>query len=131
MLEVSDARLHAIEAELRLLSIETYTNAVSVLLRVFLELTADWYIEDRQLATQATQLGGKLNAVTDDLVNHQKLTSDEAKAARRAAQRGTFLAPSVTQMHQWIHNKDMFPGPADLRSEWDGLQPWFMGVWAP
>jgi len=130
-LEVSDPRLHAIETELRQLSIGTYTNAVSVLLRVFLELSADWYIEDRQLATQATQLGGKLNAVTEDLVNRQTLTSDEAKAARRAAQRGTFLAPSVTQMHQWIHNKDMFPGPADLRSEWDGLQPWFMAVWAP
>ena len=131
VLDVSDARLHAIETELRHLNIETYTNAVSVLLRVFLELTADWYIEDRQLATQATRLGGKLNAATDDLVKRQKLTSDEAKAARRAAQRGTFLAPSVTQLHQWIHNKDMFPGPADLRSEWDGLQPWFMAVWAP
>ncbi len=131
LLEVSDARLHAIETELRYLSIETYTNAVSVLLRVFLELTTDWYIENRQLATQVTQLGGKLNAVTDDLVTRQKLTGDEAKPARRAAQRGTFLAPSVTQMHQWIHNKDMFPGPADLRSEWDGLQSWFMAVWPP
>jgi len=104
---------------------------VSVLLRVFLELSIDWYIGDRGLGVRPeAALAAKLNAVTDDLVRHQKLTDSQAKPARRAAQRNTFLGPSLTQMHQWIHNPYMFPGPADLRSEWDGLQSWFVAVWA-
>lgn len=130
-LNVADPRLRDIERELRHLSLESHPNAVSVLLRVFLELSADWYIDAQGLAVQeSASLGAKLKEVVDHLVQRRKLTAKQAKPARRAAQRDTFLGPSVTQMHQWIHNQYMFPGPSDLRSEWDGLQPWFMAVWS-
>ena len=133
-LNVTDLRLQEIERELRHLDLEKYPNAISVLMRVFLELSADWYadwyIENSKLQLPAqAKLGSKLTKVTDDLVCRKKLTKKQFTAARRAAQKGTFLGPSITQMHEWIHNQHMFPSPADLRSEWNGLQPWFVAVW--
>jgi hypothetical protein len=132
VLQIHDARIHQIETELRRLKLEDYPNAVSVLFRVFLELSVDAYIGRVPLATpDKAALGTKLEAVTSDLVTHKKLTGQQAKPVRAAAQKNRFLAPSVTTMHQWVHNQYMFPGPSDLRADWDNLQPWFVAVWSP
>lgn len=130
---VDPQRLRDIERELRLLSLENHTNAVSVLFRVFMELSADAYIGAHTLVVQGGEmapLGTKLNVVTIDLVARKKLTGQQAKPMRRAAQANSYLGPSHTTMHQWVHNPYMIPGPSDLRSDWDSLQSWFVAVWS-
>ena len=127
---VTDTRLGEIERELRKLRLETFANAVSVLFRVFLELSADCFVDQYSLPVSTDQpLSAKLHTVTNHLVKHNKLNEQEAKPARRAAQTDSFLGPSVTVMHNYVHNQHMFPGPADLRATWNDLQPWFMAVW--
>ncbi|MGD0205328.1 MAG: hypothetical protein ABSB57_02660 [Dehalococcoidia bacterium] len=131
VLEVSDPRCRQIGKELRRLSLKDYPNAVSVLLRVFIELGADAYIEMENLPTASrSSLRSKLRAVMDALILQQKLTKQQAQAVRRVLQRDSFLAPSIDLMHSYIHNQYVFPTPSDLRAEWDNLQPFVIAMWA-
>ena len=131
VLNVTDSRLRDIEQELRKLSVDSFPNAVSVMFRVFLELSADCYVEHAGLSTSVdAKLGTKLLEVTSHLASHKKLTRQQATPVRRAAQADSYLAPSVTVLHQYVHNPHMFPSPNELRIGWDNLQPWFIAVWS-
>jgi len=133
VLHISEPRLRDIERELRLLSLDHHTNAVSVLFRVFIELGVDSYIERLKLTGTSldAKLTKKLDDVTNDLVSRQQLTKQQARAVRRASAKDSFLAPSIAQMNNYIHNPYVFPAPGDLRASWDSLQPFLIAIWAP
>ena len=131
VLSIDQARIDSIYRELKKLKIEEFTNAVSVLFRVFLELSVDAYITAEQLGThENAKLGTRLLEVAQHLKTQDKLGNKQLKPVRRAAQRDSFLGSTVTTMNQYVHNEHFQPAPGDLRATWDNLQPFIKAIWS-
>ncbi len=132
VLNITDQRVTEIALELRKLKLDDYKNAISVLFRVFIELSADSYVQQMQLPTSVNAgLAKKLQDVAHDLVKRKKLTSQQAKPVNKACSAAGLLAPSVELMHEYVHNQYIFPESGDLRAHWDSLQPFVIAIWAP
>lgn len=133
ILSIAVARIQEIETELRKLSLEDHPNAVGVLFRVFIELCLDAYLETHTVGTLTSDSGlnKKLEGIAGDLEQRKKLNHQQAKVVRRAAQSDSFLAPSMTVLHQYVHNQHFFPAPSDLRAHWNSLQPFIAALWTP
>lgn len=127
-------RLNAIYNELLTLSSETFPNAGSVLLRVFLELSIDDYIDRHKLMAPAqkstTVLAKRMKAVAADLESNGKIDKQLKRAVERVADAHHTLAASVTAFHQYVHNPYVHPKPSELRTSWDELQPFLEAVLA-
>jgi hypothetical protein len=126
-------RLAGIEREFRNLSLETHTNAVSVLFRVFVELSCDAYLTDVGVNTTVTidsKLSTKLLDIASDLVSRNQLTEQQARPVRIAAEKDKYLAASVSVMNEYVHSPWIFPSPGDLRAGWDNLQLFFIALWS-
>lgn len=134
VLDVTDPRVEAIVHELRKkLNLNDHPNAISVLFRVFVELSTDVYTDQHKLkgVHENSKLGHKIAAVATDLESKSKLSAQRAKAVRKAAaDQESFLAPSLGLLHQYVHNQYIFPKPKELRDHWDQLQAFFCAVWS-
>lgn len=130
ILQVANPRVKEIEFELRGLSIEQYTNSVSVMMRVFIELSVDEYIKVNQVGIANDKLRTKMQAAVQDLVTQNKLTAQQARPVRQASQRNSLLAASVDTMNCYVHNQHVFPQPSDLRACWNSIQPFIQAIWS-
>jgi hypothetical protein len=130
-LAIPAGRLKDIETELsRKLSLESHPNAISVLFRVFLELSVDLYNQKNlPSVSEAGALRVKTLAAVNDLIARKKLTKKQAHPVLTACEKDTFLAASVVMMNQYVHNPFVFPAPDDLRAHWDGFQPFVAALW--
>jgi hypothetical protein len=136
-LDVTDPKIAAIVGELKKLKVDTFPNAVSVLLRVFLELSTDHYMNENGLPTYVTDRNrGKveksLRAKVDEVINH--LVNGGAKKGdfdgiRRAL--GDKQSPlSIRLLQGYVHNLFVIPRSRDLLATWDEARPYFERIWA-
>ena len=130
VLRIGNPRIRSVTNELRKLRVTSTPNAVGVLLRVFIELSLDEFAVRENLSiSQDSSLRNKLQRVTTHLVQSGRLSEQQARPVRRAAQRDSFLSPSITVMNDWVHNQYASPEADVLRTYWDNLQPFIQSIW--
>jgi len=129
-LTITHARITRIFNELKALDVETYPNAVAVLMRVFIELSTDCYISTHALTNVNvdSKFRQKIEAVAGDLETKKILTKHELRAARQMAS-GNMENSSIKTFHAYVHNKDLTPSATDLKTAWDDLWLFIEGMW--
>ena len=129
-LPISHPRLLKIFKELKALSVKDFANAVAVLFRTFVELSADYYIVSKGISkvNVDSQLGKKIEAIADDMKKKGIMTDHELRPIRQMTS-----SPSQTQsvrtFHSYVHNLDVTPVADDLKSAWDDIWKFIENMW--
>jgi hypothetical protein len=131
--EVRGAKLKNIFVELRRLTLEDFANAVSVLFRVFVELSVDELLSRERLMQNEQQrrnskLRHKVTAAVVHLKEKGRLTADQATAAARVVN-DQIIAGSIQTLHDYVHSRHHAASPTDLRTAWDNLEPLMEAIW--
>lgn len=139
-INVKDNRIAEIYKELRTLKLEEgpspAPNAIAVLLRVFLELSVDHFLDSNDIKLTKPKPGGgeyfrslddKVQEAIDILVK-KGVPADKLAAVIRSLSDKASPLHSET-LHAYIHNRFDTPSPAQLKAAWDRAQPLFERIW--
>lgn len=129
-------RLAAIFKELRRLLVSSSSNTVAIMMRVFLEMSVDVYLEAMELLPEgkltANDTKDTLNKKVTKVVDHLKATN----AGNRDTLKGMEMAinnrsscMSIETLNAYIHNHRLAPIASSLQTEWDNVQPFFEALW--
>lgn len=137
-LNVTDSRLGEIYNELRTLKLADSRNAVSVLLRVFLELSVDHFLEAKGVDLHHAPdpksgkkpwktLDKKLAETVGILVNVGVPAAHFAAVTQSVSNRNS---PMHTDLfHRYVHDRFQTPLTTDLIAAWNNAQPLFEKIW--
>lgn len=134
-LSIPSDRVNRIYRELKLVSHQSMPNTCAVMLRVFLELSADCYLESFGLlkdgvlsGSRAGDLKSKINMVIKNLCDNHYLDDSKAKGIRDElnARQGAYC---VDTLNAYVHNLDFNPKPENLMLAWDNIQPFVVAMW--
>ncbi len=131
--DVTQTRINKIFVELKKLDADEFPNSVSVMFRVFLELSLDHYLEETLKWPEAqidnSKLAQKLTAVAADFEKKQKMNSKQLAPIRKAASGQTLLVASIKTLHSYVHNKYFSPIPSELKTTWDDMAIFISNLW--
>jgi hypothetical protein len=127
--KINETRINTIYWELKRLDL-TYSNAVAVLLRVFLELSLDPFIEKIPCGPVDinSSLPKKLNAVMTYFKDNKIMTDQELKPVRISLSSADRLL-SIDTLHAYVHNYHINPKAEDLKATWDNLEKFVSQIW--
>ena len=115
-------RHHAIWDELQFrLDLSEHPNAISVLLRVLLELAVDNYITRTKPATvnDNDKLAKKILKVAEDLHGQRKITVKYRDVFKKAQNIDALI--STDTLNRYVHSPQFAPSPEHLKALWDTL----------
>jgi hypothetical protein len=128
-----EPRINALYHELVRLDVDQFTNACAVLLRVFVELSADHHVAKRNLIPEAqrrsTSLAKKLKELASHMQSQGEIDSQLQRAVEKIADGSNLMSASTITFNQYVHNKFAYPQPTELCTAWDELQPFVQTLW--
>lgn len=106
------------ELQFRLVLAE-HPNAISVLLRVLLELAIDNYVAQTKLSTihANDKLSLRAGKVADDLLANSKIDKKYHGVIKKAQQGEAMI--SVDTLNRYVHSPNFAPSPEHLKALWN------------
>lgn len=116
-----DDRINNIYRELKQLEVDRFTNTTAVMLRVFLELSIDYFIATKQIdgVDVSKKLNQKITAVLDYLEKNNILTRKELHGVRYVLSSNTMGLTET--LNAFVHNRFIHPSETELKTTWDNL----------
>jgi hypothetical protein len=128
-LRISHSRIAKICRELKQLDVDQFTNSAAVMLRVFLELSLDEYVQAKRISVpEKKTLAQKLRAAADHLEKAGVLDRAALKPVRVAASSRDSLFSTDT-LHAYVHNRSFSPKASELKITWDNMQAFMEAIW--
>ncbi len=136
-LNVTQNRIADIYKELRTLKLDNAPNSIAVLLRVFLELSVDYFLLKHGSTLDFTPPGAPrarwktLDSKLAEVVN--MMVSNGVSQAKFKAISHAVTAKSSPMntdlLHNYVHDQYQTPTPRDLVAAWNHAQPLFESIW--
>lgn len=135
----SPAKATEIYEELKSLQLAKNRHAISVLFRVFLELSVDHHLISIGSKTTFMPPGGNrekdktlkikiLECIDDFVTNKGTPKKDFASITKMASDPKSLL--SLETLHSYVHSRFSTPMQSDLTAMWDNAQPLLAKIWA-
>lgn len=136
VLNIENAKISKIFEELKQIQVKTCPNASSVLLRVFLELSVDTYLETYKLvknsALTACSSGESLQGKVGKVLNHMNqsgIISNDISKGIRAEINDINSVLSIESLNAYVHNGLFYPKADNLIIGWDNIETFFTLLW--
>lgn len=107
---------------------DEHLMSISVLLRVFLELSLICYLEKNKIILKKQQQGlhDKVVAVSNDLKSKGFLSNSETSSVQSVS---SSITVSQGSLQQYMHNKDTLPDKSSLNTQFENLHCLFAAIW--
>lgn len=117
------------------LDVDKFANAVSVLARIFIEMSVNYYLikfmnkTEAEVNNQQYKLSTKLDNVVNDLAQNNKLAAT-AKQAVNKELGNTSSAFHPNSLNAFVHNPNYSPSALDLKQRWNNVEPLIVAIWS-
>lgn len=134
-LELPTGKINDIFIELKKLDVTSYRHSVSVLFRIFIELSLDDYITKHSIKLSTDKSGKaidnlltRLTAVVEHVKGSGLMTQKELKPVNVAISApNSPLAPNT--LNAYVHSRWMNPDPLELKLAWANIQLFLERLW--
>ena len=136
VLHINNPKLNKIFEELKQIPVRTCPNASSVLLRVFLELSVDAYLEKYDLVknnaitacSSGESLQGKVGKVLNHMIQLGIMSNDLSKGIRSEINDKNSVL-SIESLNAYVHNEFFYPKSDNLIIGWGNIETFFVLLW--
>ncbi len=130
IIQINQPRINKIYRELKDLDLRDFCNCGSIAFRVFIELSIDNYIEEKNItgANKNDSLRKKVTVVADYMQSNSILDKEKLKGIRNALGNNNHIL-SIDTFNAYVHNKHLNPTETDLKLAWDNIQYFVLKLW--
>ena len=117
------------------LDVNKYANAVSVMARLFVEMTANHYLvttmgkSEQEIHDNKYKLATKLEDVVRHLSAANKLTKNQTQAINKELG-NTSGAFHPNSLNAFVHNPNLSPSATDLKRGWNNVESLVTTIWS-